>query len=135
MSTDDIGSSNFLGKNDYGPKNNRGHRYVLVVIDNFSKIGWITPLKHKYAQSIADAFSQIVKTSKRQTKLFETDVGTEYVTNGLNVFLRSNNIKKNSRNTALGTVFAERFNKTMRNLLKKPIFEKGRLDILINILY
>ena len=27
----------------YGPENNRGYRYVLVVIDNFSKFTWTYP--------------------------------------------------------------------------------------------
>ena len=30
---------------DYGPETIRGYRYVLVVIDNFSKYGWTVPLK------------------------------------------------------------------------------------------
>ena len=44
---DDIWSLNILDLKDYGPKNNRGYRYVLVIIDNFSKIGWTFPLKKK----------------------------------------------------------------------------------------
>ena len=61
--------------NDYGPKNNRGYRYILVVVDKFSKFGWTIPLKNKYAQSITDAFSQIVKSSKRKPYFLETDDG------------------------------------------------------------
>ena len=114
--------------NDYGIKNNKGYRYILVVIDNFSKFGWTNPLKNKYAQSITDAFSQIIKTSRRKPNLLETDDGKEYVNKIFNEFLNKHNIKRYSRNTALGAVFAERFNKTIRNLLKKPVFEKGRAD-------
>ena len=32
---DDIWSLNILDSKDYGPENNRGYRYVLVIIDNF----------------------------------------------------------------------------------------------------
>ena len=78
-SIDDTWSSDLLDMNDYGPKNNRGYRYILVVIDNFSKFGWITPLKNKYAQSIRDAFSEFIKSSNRKPNLFETDGGKEYV--------------------------------------------------------
>ena len=60
-SIDDTWSSDLLDMNDYGIKNNKGYRYILVVIDKFSKIGWTIPLKNKYAQSITDAFSQVVK--------------------------------------------------------------------------
>ena len=36
---DDIWSLDILDLKEYGPKNNRCFRYVLVVIDNFSKYG------------------------------------------------------------------------------------------------
>ena len=36
-----------------------------------------------------------------------------------------NNIKVYSRNTSVGAVFAERFNRTIQNLLERPVFEKG----------
>ena len=78
-SIDDTWSSDFLDINDYGPKNNRGYRYVLVVIDNFSEFGWSIPLKNKYAQSITDTFSEIIKSSNREPNLLETDDGKEYV--------------------------------------------------------
>ena len=55
-SVDDTWSSDLLDKNDYGPKNNRSYRYILVVIDNFSKFGWTVPLKNKHAQSIRRIF-------------------------------------------------------------------------------
>ena len=65
--------------NDYGTKNNEGYRYVLIVIDKFTKFGWTIPLKNKYAQSITDSFSQIDKSSKLKPNLLETDDGEEYV--------------------------------------------------------
>ena len=127
-SIDDTWSSDLLDMNDYGPKNNRGYRYILVVIDNFSKFGWTISLKNKYAQSITDAFSEIIKSSNRKPNLLETDDGKEYVNKIFNDFLNNNNIKRYSRYTDKGAVFAERFNKTIRNLLKKPVFEKERAD-------
>ena len=124
-SVDDTWSSDLLDMNDYGIKNNIGFRYILIVIDNFSKHGWTIPLKNKYGQSITDAFSQIIKTSKRKPNLLETDDGKEYVNKIFNEFLNYNNIKRYSRYTDKGAVFAERFNKTIRNSLKKPVFLAG----------
>ena len=132
-SIDDTWSSDLLDMNDYGTKNNKGYRYILVVIDNFSKFGWTIPLKKKYAQSITDAFSQIVKSSKRKPILLETDDGKEYVNKNFSEFLNNHNIKRHSRNTHVGAVFAERFNRAIRNLLKKPVFEKGRADWLSDL--
>ena len=133
-SIDDTWSSDLLDMNDYGPKNNKGYRYILVVIDNFSKFAWTIPLKNKYAQSITDAFSEIIKSSNRKPNLLETDDGKEYVNKIFNEFLNNNKIKRYSRYTDKGAVFAERFNKTIRNLLKKPVFEKGKVDWLSELL-
>ena len=127
-SIDDTWSSDLLDMNDYGPKNNRGYRYILVFFVNLSKFGWTIPLKNKDVQSITDAFSQINKTSKRKPNLLETDDVKEYVNKIFNEFLNNKNIKRYSRNTALGAVFAERFKRTIRNLLKKPVFEKRNAD-------
>ena len=56
-SIDDTWSSDLLDMTEYSPKNQKGDRYILVNIDNFSKFVWTIPLKNKYAQSILDAFS------------------------------------------------------------------------------
>jgi len=45
-------------------KSNRGVRYLLTVIDVFSKYGWMLPLKDKTGKSVADAFMEIFKKSK-----------------------------------------------------------------------
>ena len=78
---DDIWSLDILDLKDYGLKNNRGYRYVLVVIDNFSKFGWTTPLKNKNAQTIKDSFENILISSKRKPNLVESDRGKEFYNN------------------------------------------------------
>ena len=122
---DDIWSLDILDLKDYGPKNNRGYRYVLVTIDNFSKFGWTTPLKNKNAQTIKDSFENILISSKRSPDLIETDRGKEFFNNIFQDFLNKNDIKLYSRNSSYGAVFAERFNRTIRDLLKKIVFERG----------
>ena len=122
---DDIWSLDILDLKDYGPKNNRGYRYVLVIIDNFSKFGWMIALKNKNAQTIKDSFENILINSKRSPNLIETDRGKEFYNNNFQDFLNKNNIKLYSRNSSLGAVFAERFNRTIRDLLKEIVFEHG----------
>ena len=122
---DDIWSLDILDLKDYGPENNRGYRYVLVTIDNFSKFGWTIPLKNKNAQTIKDSFENILINSKRSPNLIETDRGKEFYNNIFQDFLNKNNIKLYSRNSSYGAVFAERFNRTIRDLLKKIVFERG----------
>ena len=133
---DDIWSLDILDLKDYGPENNRGYRYVLVTIDNFSKFGWTVPLKNKNAQTIKDSFENILISSKRKPGFIESDRGKEFYNKIFQDFLNKNNIKLYSRNTSLGAVFAERFNRTIRDLLKKIVFEQGDakwIDILPTI--
>ena len=122
---DDIWSLDILDLKDYGPENNRGFRYVLVVIDNFSKFGWTVFLKNKNAQTIKDSFEKILINSKRSPNLIETDRGKEFYNNIFQNFLNKNDIKLYSRNSSFGSFFAERFNRTIGDLLKKIVFEHG----------
>ena len=134
---DEIWSLDILDLKDYGPENNRGYRYVLVIIDKFSKFGWTVSLKVKNAQTIKDSFGIVLINSKRSPNLTETDRGKEFYNNILQSFLNNNNINFYSRNSYLGAVFAERFNKSIRDLLKKTVFERGDgnwIDILSTII-
>ena len=63
--------------------------------------------------------------SKRKPNLIESDRGKEFYNNIFQSLLNNNNIKLYSRNTHLGASFAERFNKSIRDLLKKIVFEHG----------
>lgn len=59
-------------------KENDGYKYLLVIIDIFSKYGWIIPLKNKSGLSVANALKKIFKNSKRKPNKLWTDKGTEF---------------------------------------------------------
>ena len=44
---------------------NNGFRYMLNVIDVFSKFAWSVPLKDKRGETVTEAFKLIVKSSDR----------------------------------------------------------------------
>ena len=90
---DDIWSLENLDLIDYGSQNNRGYRYVLVTIDNFSKFGWTIPLKIKNAQTIRNSFENILISSKRSPNLIESDRGKEFYNSIFQDFLNKNDIK------------------------------------------
>ena len=85
-SIDDTWSSDLIDMSDYDPKNNKGYRYILVVIDKFSNIGWTLRLKNKFFKSKSDAFSEFIKSLSRKPDLFETDAGKEYGSKNFNDF-------------------------------------------------
>ena len=122
---DDIWNLDILDLKDYGVENNRGFGYVLVIIDMFSKFGWTVPLKNENAQKTKDVFEKFLISSKRKPGLIESDRGEEFYNNIFQDFLNKNNIKLYSGNTSLGAAFAERFNLSIKNLIKRPVFEKA----------
>ena len=121
---DDIRSLDILDLKDYGTENNRGYRYVLVILDNFPKFVWTVPIKIENAQTIKASLQNILINSKRKPNLIESDRGKEF-TNCIFQSVLKNNIKLFSRNSSYGAVFAERFNRSFRDLLKRPVFKKG----------
>ena len=97
------------------------------------KFGWALLLKNKNAQTIKDSFPNVLVTSKRKPNLIETDRGKDFYNTIFQNFLNNNNFKHYSRNTSLGAVFAESFNRTIRDLLERPVFERGEstwIDVL-----
>ena len=47
-------------------KFNKGFRFLLCVIDIFSKYAWVAPLKDKKGVTIINAFQKILDDSKRK---------------------------------------------------------------------
>ena len=125
---DEIWSIDLADMIDYKISNNKGYRYIFIIIDNFSKYLWAIPLKNKYSQTITNEFSNILTTSKRKPLKLESDRGTEFYNSIFQNFLKSKNIHHYSRFTDKGPSIAERLIKTLRSLLKKPIFLAGNAD-------
>ena len=54
-STDEIWAGDLIDIQAFS-KDNNGIKYLLTVIDVFSKFVWIVPLKRKTGQEVANAF-------------------------------------------------------------------------------
>ena len=125
---DEIWSIDLADMIDYKISNNKGFRYILIVIDNFSKYLWAIPLKNKYSQTITNESSNILTNSKRKPLKIESDRGSEFYNSIFQNFLKSKNIHHYSRYTDKGPSIAERVIRTIRNLLKKPVFLAANAD-------
>ena len=125
---DETWSIDLADFSDYKIANNKVFRYIFVLIDNFSKNLWCIHLKNKYSQTITNEFSKNSTKSKRKSFKIESDRGTEFYNNIFQNFLKSINIQHYSRFTDKGLSIAERVIRTVRNLLKKPLFLAGYGD-------
>ena len=59
-------------------KYNKKTRYLLCVINIFSKYAWVVPLKGKNGITIVNAFQSILNTSKRKPKKIWVYQGSEF---------------------------------------------------------
>ena len=57
-------------------KFNKGFRFLLCVIDIFSKYAWVVPLKGKKGVSIVNAFQKILDDSNRKPNKIWVDKGS-----------------------------------------------------------
>ena len=62
-------------------KLNNRFRFLLRVIDIFSKYAWVVPLKYKKGISIVNAFQKILKESDRRLNKIWVDKGSEFYNN------------------------------------------------------
>ena len=70
---------------------NKGYKYLLMVLDIFSKYGWIVPLKTKTGLEVSKAFQIIFKENK--PKMLWVDKGKEYYNKNVLDLLAKNDIK------------------------------------------
>lgn len=90
---------------------NSGYRYLLMVIDVFSKYGWIRPLKDK-GETVAGALKSIFHEG-RKPKILWVDKGREYYNQHVKKLLESEGIHMYSENEQKSLV-VERWNRTMK---------------------
>ena len=99
---------------------NRGYRYILVVLDTFSRYAWARPLKQKTGAEVANAFEDIFQKSGRRCKKLFCDRGTEFYNVNLRRVLEATNggIQLYSTNNEPKASIAERFIRTLRGKIE-----------------
>jgi len=93
-------------------KFNRGTRYLLTVIDVFSKFGWMLPLKDKTGVSVAKALKE--KKQRKPENLW-TDKGKEFY----NKHVRDLGVELYSTENEEKSSVTERWNRTMKEKMFK----------------
>ena len=70
---DDIWAAGLVDMSSFS-RSNRGYKFLLTVIDVYSKYGWIVPLKNKTGKEVASALANLFKIAV-PSRLW-TDKGT-----------------------------------------------------------
>ena len=100
-------------------KYNEGVKFLIYVIDIFSKYVWVVTLKDKKGVSIDGAFQQILKQSSRKPNKIWVDKGSEFYYVYFKKWLRDNDIVMYSTHNKEKSVVAERFIRTLKNKIYK----------------
>ena len=107
-------------------RKNKGIKYLLCVIDLYSKYAFVIPLKDKKGISIVNAFNKIIKQSNRKPNKIWLDQGGEFYNNVFEKWLLDNDINMYSTYNEGKSVVAERFIRTLKNKLYKHMTATGK---------
>ena len=100
-------------------KFNKGLRFLLCVIDIFSKYACVVPLKDKKGVTITNAFQKILKESNGKPSKIWVDKGSEFYNRSFKKWLQGNDIEMYSIYNEGNSVFAERFIRTLKTKIDK----------------
>ena len=103
-------------KKKYVPMND-GYRYILVVIDVFSRYAWARALRQKTGPETATALRSIIRTGVKCQK-FWSDRGKEFENEPVQKLFRENNITAYSTQNEPKAMIAERFIRTLRKKIE-----------------
>ena len=117
-------------------KMNKGFKYILTVIDTFSKVAWGLPLKNKTGKLVTIVFESILKNNKPIINL-QSDKGKEFYSKDFQNLVKEYNINHYSTNSEIKAAFIERFNRTLKEKMWKEFSKRGSykwIDILEDLI-
>ena len=111
-------------------KYNKGIKYLLCVIDLFTKYAWVVPLKDKKGATITNALQKVLDGSKRKPNKLWVDQASEFCNNDISTYSTHNEGK---------SAVAGRFIRTLKNKIYKhmtavsAVSVNAYFDVLDNI--
>lgn len=104
---------------------NNGFRYILTIIDLFSRHAWAIPLRNKSAEEVAAAFRQLFAQGRRPERL-QTDDGREFDNRIVQQLLNAENIRFFTVKSQFKAAIVERFNRTLKGKMWRYFTRTGR---------
>ena len=107
-------------------KYNQGYTFLLLVIDIFSKYGWIIPLKNKKGETVAEALKTIFK--ERKPEKMWVDKGKEFYNKDVKALIELYSTENEEKSSVV-----ERWIRTMKEKMWK-YFTDSNTNVYIDIL-
>ena len=113
-------------------KFNKGFRFLLCVIDIFSKYAWVVPIKDKNSVSIVNDFQMILDKSARKPNKIWVAKRSKFYNSSFKKWLKDNDIEMYSIHNEGKSVVAERFIKTLKTKIYKYTTSVSKKRISVN---
>lgn len=118
---DDLWAADLVIMSKYSSENS-GFKYMLNVIDTFSKFAWVQPLKTKSGCDVAANFEKIIVRAKlsshKAPNLLHVDKGREFVNKDFKHVLQKYGIKMYHTENEEKSAIVERMNRTLNEKMK-----------------
>ena len=115
---------------------NRGYKYILVLVDCFSKKAYTEPIKRKNMSDVANALNKIFSSLSDFPNTLITDEGLEFYNKATKQILERFGIHHYSIKTPRKASIVERLNRTLKSRIEKYFFKnktKNWIKVLPNI--
>ena len=96
-------------------KFNKEFRFLLWVLDVYSKYAWVIPLEDKIGITITNAFQKKLDESNRKPNKIWLDKVSEFYNRSVKSFLLNNDVEIYSTYNEEKTVYSEKFIGTLKN--------------------
>jgi len=103
---------------------NRGYKYILTVIDIYSRYGWIIPLKSKSGSAVKEALEKVFQEAR--PLIFTSDNGREFLNQYVKGLLENYRIEQrtNFPNDHYHVGIIESFNRMVKKYLERYTSQK-----------
>jgi hypothetical protein len=106
------------------------YRYILTVVDMFSRFAYAVPLTNKTGVAIKQAFNEHIFTSPAETPIYlQTDLGKEFYNSTFINYLKEKNVKLFSVKSPMKAALVERFNRTLKaRMYRYFTYKNNKMD-------
>lgn len=98
-------------------------RYLLAVIDTFTRFAWVRLLKDKRGETVLNAFKSILQSAGGKPRTIVCDRGAEFMNKAFQNFCEQNDIKFYTPDSSIHAAYIERFNRSLQSLIYKYMTE------------
>ena len=111
-------------------RSNKGYKYMLTVIDVYSKYAWAIPVKTKKSRDVALAMAKVF-LSGRIPRHLHTDQGKEFYNTEFRALMNKHGINHYSTFSNVKASVVERFNRTLKTKMWTKFTLNGNYKWLI----